>query len=214
MTASPMTASRKSPPDHRRPLKQTTLLRAAASGSGRSAHKAGKRQARGGPGGPLRHHTRKSTEHGLDLEFNSLDAQREACEAYIKSQASEGWQVIPDQYNDPAYSGGNMDRPALQRILKDIEAGLVDVVVVYKINRLRARSPTLRNWSRSSMQEGSRSLRSRSNSTQPPPWAGDAECAPVVRPVRARARLERDQGQGRRLPQEGQMDRRQRPARL
>lgn len=81
-------------------------------------------------------YTRKSTEHGLDLEFNSLDAQREACEAYIKSQASEGWQVIADQYNDPAYSGGNMDRPALQRILKDIESGLVDVVVVYKIDRL------------------------------------------------------------------------------
>ena len=81
-------------------------------------------------------YTRKSTDHGLDLEFNSLDAQREACEAYIKSQASEGWQVIPDQYNDPAYSGGNMDRPALQQILKDIEAGLVDVVVVYKIDRL------------------------------------------------------------------------------
>src|SRR5689334_14036697 len=81
-------------------------------------------------------YTRKSTEHGLDLEFNSLDAQREACEAYIKSQASEGWQVIPDQYNDPAYSGGNMDRPALQQILKDIERGLVDVVVVYKIDRL------------------------------------------------------------------------------
>jgi site-specific DNA recombinase len=81
-------------------------------------------------------YTRKSTEHGLDLEFNSLDAQREACEAYIKSQASEGWQVIPDQYNDPAYSGGNMDRPALKQILKDIEAGLVDVVVVYKIDRL------------------------------------------------------------------------------
>lgn len=81
-------------------------------------------------------YTRKSTDHGLELEFNSLDAQREACEAYIKSQASEGWQVIPDQYNDPAYSGGNMDRPALKRILTDIEAGLVDVVVVYKIDRL------------------------------------------------------------------------------
>jgi len=81
-------------------------------------------------------YTRKSTEHGLDLEFNSLDAQREACEAYTKSQASEGWQAIPDRYDDPAYSGGNMDRPALKRLMKDIEAGLVDVVVVYKIDRL------------------------------------------------------------------------------
>jgi DNA invertase Pin-like site-specific DNA recombinase len=81
-------------------------------------------------------YTRKSTEHGLDLEFNSLDAQREACEAYVKSQASEGWQVIKEHYDDPAYSGGNMERPALKRLLKAIEAGLVDVVVVYKIDRL------------------------------------------------------------------------------
>jgi DNA invertase Pin-like site-specific DNA recombinase len=81
-------------------------------------------------------YTRKSTEHGLELEFNSLDAQREACEAYIKSQASEGWRVLPKRYDDAAYSGGNLDRPALQRLLKDMEAGQVDVVVVYKIDRL------------------------------------------------------------------------------
>src|SRR5690242_17745160 len=78
-------------------------------------------------------YTRKSTEHGLELEFNSLDAQREACEAYIKSQASQGWTGISNRYDDPAYSGGNMDRPALQKLLKDIEARQVDVVVVYKI---------------------------------------------------------------------------------
>jgi DNA invertase Pin-like site-specific DNA recombinase len=81
-------------------------------------------------------YTRKSTEHGLDQEFNSLDAQREACEAYIKSQASQGWKVVPARYDDPAYSGGNLDRPALKRLLADIEAGKVDVVVVYKIDRL------------------------------------------------------------------------------
>src|SRR5262245_46068847 len=81
-------------------------------------------------------YTRKSTEHGLELEFNSLDAQREACAAYIKSQASQGWQGLAKHYDDPAYSGGNMDRPALQRLLKDIEAGQIDVVVVYKIDRL------------------------------------------------------------------------------
>jgi len=81
-------------------------------------------------------YTRKSTEHGLELEFNSLHAQREACEAYIKSQTHEGWQAIPRNYDDPAYSGGNMERPALQRLLKDIDAGLIDVVVVYKIDRL------------------------------------------------------------------------------
>src|ERR1700736_3558893 len=81
-------------------------------------------------------YTRKSTEHGLELEFNSLDAQREACEAYIKSQASEGWRCLPQPYDDAAFSGGNTERPALQRLLKDIGKDLVDVVVVYKIDRL------------------------------------------------------------------------------
>ncbi|MBI3699660.1 MAG: recombinase family protein [Afipia sp.] len=81
-------------------------------------------------------YTRKSTEHGLELEFNSLDAQREACEAYIKSQASLGWNVLPQLYDDPAFSGGNLERPALKQLLKDIEAGKVDIVVVYKIDRL------------------------------------------------------------------------------
>jgi DNA invertase Pin-like site-specific DNA recombinase len=81
-------------------------------------------------------YTRKSTEHGLELEFNSLDAQREACEAYIKSQASEGWTCLSKRYDDAAFSGGTLERPALRRLLKDIEAGLVDVVVVYKIDRL------------------------------------------------------------------------------
>jgi DNA invertase Pin-like site-specific DNA recombinase len=81
-------------------------------------------------------YTRKSTEHGLELEFNSLDAQRDACEAYIKSQASQGWRALPQHYDDPAFSGGNLDRPALQQLLKDIDAGRIDVVVVYKIDRL------------------------------------------------------------------------------
>ena len=81
-------------------------------------------------------YTRKSTEHGLEQEFNSLDAQREACEAYIKSQASQGWKALPQHYDDPAYSGGNLDRPALKKLLADIEAGRIDVVVVYKIDRL------------------------------------------------------------------------------
>jgi site-specific DNA recombinase len=81
-------------------------------------------------------YTRKSTEHGLELEFNSLDAQREACEAYIKSQASQGWKAVPTPYDDPAFSGGNLDRPALKQLLADIEAGKIDVIVVYKIDRL------------------------------------------------------------------------------
>jgi site-specific DNA recombinase len=81
-------------------------------------------------------YTRKSTEHGLEQEFNSLDAQREACEAYIKSQASHGWEVLPQPYDDPAFSGGNLERPALKRLLRDIESGRIDVIVVYKIDRL------------------------------------------------------------------------------
>src|SRR6202034_3518514 len=81
-------------------------------------------------------YTRKSTEHGLDQEFNSLDAQREACEAYITSQASQGWMALPQEYDDPAYSGGNLERPALKKLLADIEARKIDVVVVHKIDRL------------------------------------------------------------------------------
>src|SRR3569623_1642010 len=81
-------------------------------------------------------YTRKSTEHGLELEFNSRDAQRDACEAYIKSQASEGWRPLPKRYDDPAYSGGNLERPGVKQLLKDIAADNIDVVVVYKIDRL------------------------------------------------------------------------------
>lgn len=81
-------------------------------------------------------YTRKSSEEGLELEFNSLDAQREAGEAYITSQRSEGWECLPTQYNDGGFSGGNMDRPALQQLMADIEAGKVDCVVIYKLDRL------------------------------------------------------------------------------
>jgi site-specific DNA recombinase len=81
-------------------------------------------------------YTRVSTEHGLDQEFNSLDNQREAAEAYIKSQAHEGWRCLPAHYDDGGYSGGSMERPALQNLLCEIRAGRIDVVVVYKVDRL------------------------------------------------------------------------------
>ena len=81
-------------------------------------------------------YTRKSTEEGLDMEFNSLDAQHEACEAYVASQKAEGWVLVPDHYNDGGFSGGTLERPDLQHLLRDIEAGRVDIVVVYKIDRL------------------------------------------------------------------------------
>ena len=81
-------------------------------------------------------YTRKSSDEGLDQEFNSLDAQREAGEAFIASQRSEGWACLPDRYDDGGFSGGSMDRPALDHLLRDIDAGRVDCVVVYKVDRL------------------------------------------------------------------------------
>ena len=81
-------------------------------------------------------YTRVSTDQGLEQDFNSLDAQREASEAYIKSQAHEGWRLIRDHYDDGGYSGGSMDRPALQKLLADVEARRIDVIVVYKVDRL------------------------------------------------------------------------------
>ncbi len=81
-------------------------------------------------------YTRKSTEEGLDQQFNSLDAQREAAEAYIRSQKCEGWEIVYDRYDDGGFSGGNIERPALKRLMEDIHAGKIDCVVVYKVDRL------------------------------------------------------------------------------
>ncbi|MCD6364430.1 MAG: recombinase family protein, partial [Planctomycetes bacterium] len=90
-------------------------------------------------------YTHKSSEEGLDQEFNSLDAQRESAEAYIASQKAEGWMALPDRYDDGGFTGGNMDRPALDRLLRDIERGQMDCVVVYKVDRL---SRSLMDFSR------------------------------------------------------------------
>jgi site-specific DNA recombinase len=81
-------------------------------------------------------YTRKSTEEGLEQEFNTLDAQRESAEAFVRSQAGEGWTCIPDRYDDGGFTGGNMDRPALQRLMADVEAGRIDCLIVYKVERL------------------------------------------------------------------------------
>src|SRR5947208_2134004 len=81
-------------------------------------------------------YTRKSSEEGLEQEFNSLDAQREACEAYILSQRHEGWKALPAKYDDGGFSGGNLDRPSLKKLLEDVAAKRVDTVVVYKVDRL------------------------------------------------------------------------------
>lgn len=81
-------------------------------------------------------YTRKSSEEGLEQNFNSLDAQREACEAYVLSQAGEGWECLPEYYDDGGWSGGNMERPALKCLLDEITKGRIDIVVVYKVDRL------------------------------------------------------------------------------
>ena len=81
-------------------------------------------------------YTRKSSEEGLEQSFNSLDAQRESSEAFILSQRQEGWRVVPTRYDDGGYSGGSTDRPDLQRLLDDIRARKIDVIVVYKVDRL------------------------------------------------------------------------------
>ena len=81
-------------------------------------------------------YTRKSTDEGLEQAFNSLDAQREACAAFIQSQKHEGWTVLPTLYDDGGFSGGSLERPALKRLMADVEAGQVDVIVVYKVDRL------------------------------------------------------------------------------
>src|SRR6185312_6803819 len=120
---------RRCPRHHRDPLERLAVLRAQ------------KPQERPMTKAPIRKlrcavYTRKSSEEGLDMEFNSLDAQREACEAYIASQKAEGWLLVPHRYDDGGVSGGTLERPALKRLLAEIEASRVDVVVVYKIDRL------------------------------------------------------------------------------
>src|SRR6202167_3349201 len=116
-------------------------LRARSGGSARSEPvRKSKQDANVEPPSPARLrcaiYTRKSTEEGLDQEFNSLDAQREAAEAFIQSQRREGWIALPEFYDDGGFTGANMDRPALSRLLKDVEAGALDCVVVYKVDRL------------------------------------------------------------------------------
>ena len=115
-------------------------------------------------------YTRKSSEEGLDQEYNSIDAQRDAGHAYIASQRAEGWIAVADDYDDPAFSVGNMERPALKRLMTDIEAGKIDVIVIYKIDRLTRSLPTFPRWSKSLSGKACPLCRSPSNSTRPRPW--------------------------------------------
>ena len=126
-------------------------------------------------------YTRKSTEHNLDLEFNSLDAQREACEAYIKSQAHEGWRLVPDPYDDGGLSGASLDRAALQKLLADVRAGKITIVVVYKIDRLTRSLADFAKLVELFDQHGV-SFVSISRSTPRPAWAGSPStcCSPLL----------------------------------
>ena len=106
------------------------------------------------------------------MEFNSLDAQREACEAYVASQKAEGWAAIRERYDDGGFSGGTLDRPGLKQLVADIETGLIDVIVVYKIDRLSRSLMDFASWSKSSSATTSPSSASPSRSIRRPAWGG------------------------------------------
>ena len=160
-------------------------------------------------------YTRKSSEEGLEQEFNSLHAQREACEAYIASQRSEGWVLVRDQYDDGGISGGTLERPGLQRLLDDIEDGLVDVVVVYKIDRL---SRSLADFAKlvEVFDRNGVTFVSVTQSFNTTTSMGRLTLNILLslRPVRARGDGRAHPRQGRRQPQEGHVDGRRAALRL
>ena len=132
-------------------------------------------------------YTRKSSEEGLEQEFNSLDAQREACEAYIKSQRHEGWELLDRHYDDGGISGGHLDRPALQQLMRDVDDKQVDQIVVYKIDRL---TRSLADFSRlvDRLDKAEASFRLGHSELQHRHEYGeaDAECIALIRTVRTR----------------------------
>lgn len=131
-------------------------------------------------------YTRKSTEDGLDQEFNSLDAQFEACTAYAQSQRHEGWSLVKDRYDDGGFSGGNMERPGLKRLLADIETGKVDIVLLYKIDRLtRSLTDFARIVEVLDRAEASFVSITQSFNTTTSIGAAHAQHAALIRPVRA-----------------------------
>src|SRR5215203_5006024 len=130
-------------------------------------------------------YTRVSTEHGLEQDFNSLDAQREAGRAYVKSQTHEGWRLVKESFDDGGFSGGSLERPALQRLLAAIRSRFIDVVVVYKIDRLtRSLTEFAKLVELFDDAVSFVSVTQAFNTTTA--GAADAERAPLLRPVRAR----------------------------
>ncbi len=152
-------------------------------------------------------YTRKSSEEGLEQEFNSLDAQREACEAYIASQRHEGWTLLPTMYDDGGISGATMQRPALQRLLADIADGKIDVVVVYKVDRL---TRSLADFAKivEIFDAEARLLRLGDAGVQHDLEHGsaNAQCPVVLCPVRARGHRRTHPRQDRGLEAQGHVD--------
>ncbi|WP_246048170.1 recombinase family protein [Hankyongella ginsenosidimutans] len=159
-------------------------------------------------------YTRKSTEEGLEQAFNSLDAQREACAAYITSQRHEGWRMVPDLYDDGGYSGGNMDRPGLVQLLEDVRAGKVDVIVVYKVDRLTRSLADFAKIVEVLDKQGASfvSVTQAFNTTTS--MGPHPQCPALLRPVRARGDGRAHPRQDRRLQGPGHVDGRGRAAGL
>ncbi len=160
-------------------------------------------------------YTRVSSDSRLEQEFNSLDNQREASEAYIKSQTHEGWKLIRDRYDDGGFSGGSMERPALQKLLDDVRQGRIDVIVVYKVDRL---TRSLADFAKlvELFDEHDVSFVSVTQAFNTTTSMGrlDAQRSAVLRPVRARGHGRAHPRQDRGVEEEGHLDGRRRPARL
>ena len=160
-------------------------------------------------------YTRKSSEEGLEQDFNSLHAQREACESYIKSQQGEGWRLVKTAYDDGGLSGATMNRPALQRLLSDIRERLIDVVVVYKVDRLtRSLADFAKMVEIFDAQGVSFVAVTQQFNTTTSMGRSHAQRFTVLRPVRARGDGRADPRQDRRLQAEGNVDGRFRPVRV
>jgi len=152
-------------------------------------------------------YTRKSSEEGLEQSFNSLDAQREACEAFVTSQRQEGWRALPGHYDDGGYSGGTLERPALQRLLKDVEERKVDTIVVYKVDRL---TRSLADFAKivEALDARGVSFRICHSAVQHHNFYGaaDPECAALLRPVRKGSDRRENTGQDRSLQTQRDVD--------
>lgn len=153
-------------------------------------------------------YTRKSSEDGLEQDFNSLDAQREACEAYVASQRHEGWELLPDHYDNGGISGGHLDRPGLQHLMEAVDAKQVDQIVVYKIDRL---TRSLADFAKLVDRLGFLCLCDPKLQHLNQHGAADAQCAAELCAVRARGDRRAHSGQNRGIQAQRSLDGRERP---